>query len=187
MIQQFHCLAVQTISLSCSTVSLSCSTNSFIVLQYKQFHCLAVQTVSLSCNTNSFIVLQYKQFHCLAVQTVSLSCSTNSFIVLQYKQFHCLAVQTVSLQTQLTNTLTQTRTYPDESKDLQRRRWELNLMNTRIYPTRLWWGLTLTKMRTLVSPMRYLPSETFTIGNCEGQAHRSTRSRTCAAQSVAEH
>lgn len=39
--------------------------------------------------------------------------------------------------------------------------------------------LTRTKMRTLVSPMRYLPSETRTMGNCEGHVHFSTKSLTC--------
>lgn len=42
-----------------------------------------------------------------------------------------------------------------------------------------WVILTRTKMRTLVSPMRYLPSETRTMGNCEGHVHFSTKSLTC--------
>lgn len=39
--------------------------------------------------------------------------------------------------------------------------------------------LTLTKMSTLVSPIRYLPSETLIMGNCVGQVHLATKSRTC--------
>jgi len=38
--------------------------------------------------------------------------------------------------------------------------------------------LTLTKMSTLVSPMRYLPSDTLIMGNCVGHWHSATSSRT---------
>lgn len=39
--------------------------------------------------------------------------------------------------------------------------------------------LTRTNIKTLVSPIRYLPSDTRTMGNCEGQVHFSTKSLTC--------
>lgn len=38
--------------------------------------------------------------------------------------------------------------------------------------------LTRTKIRTFVSPIRYFPSDTRTMGNCDGQVQRSTKSRT---------
>jgi hypothetical protein len=38
--------------------------------------------------------------------------------------------------------------------------------------------ITRTKMRTLVSPMRYLPSDTRIMGNWVGHWHSDTRSRT---------
>lgn len=42
--------------------------------------------------------------------------------------------------------------------------------------------LTLTKISSLVSPILYFPSETLTIGNCVGQEHLSTRSRTLSSR-----
>lgn len=39
--------------------------------------------------------------------------------------------------------------------------------------------LTRTNIKTFVSPIRYLPSDTLIIGNWVGHLHLSTRSRTC--------
>lgn len=44
--------------------------------------------------------------------------------------------------------------------------------------------LTLTNMSTFVSPIRYFPSETLIIGNCVGQVHFSTKSRTWKREKI---
>lgn len=49
----------------------------------------------------------------------------------------------------------------------------------------LFW-LTRTKINTLVSPMRYFPSETRIIGNCDGHVHFSTKSRTWKQTTIYE-
>lgn len=43
-------------------------------------------------------------------------------------------------------------------------------------------ALTRTKMSVLESPTLYFPSETLTMGNCEGQEQQPRISRTCSTQ-----
>ncbi len=63
--------------------------------------------------------------------------------------------------------------------------WKMELILCIPYSDYVGWRLlTRTKMRTLVSPMRYLPSDTRIIGNWVGHWHSDTRSRTWDTKSM---
>lgn len=65
--------------------------------------------------------------------------------------------------------------------------WRQKIMyvrDTRLMEYKFQILLTRTNMSTFVSPIRYFPSDTRTIGNCDGHVHFSTKSRTWKANKV---